>query len=146
MQADVLKWAPTEAFDAVLLDAPCTATGTIRRHPDLLRLKRTEDVAKLAGVQTDLLRAASALVKPGGRLVYCTCSLEPEEGEHQIGKFLAASQMFELVPVDAAALGWPAEWVTAKGYLRTMPHLLPLDPPEMSGIDGFFAACLRRLG
>ncbi len=80
VEADAATWAPGRTFDAVLLDAPCTSTGTIRRHPDILRLKRPDDVAALADVQARLLDNAARLVAPGGTLLYCTCSLEPEEG------------------------------------------------------------------
>ena len=86
--ADILKWAPGEKFDAVLLDAPCSATGTIRRHPDIPWLKQPQDIATLAALQSRMLDRAAELVKPGGTLVYCTCSLEPEEGEAQVAPFL----------------------------------------------------------
>src|SRR5690606_428240 len=81
VQADILDWKPAQEFDAVLLDAPCSATGTIRRHPDLMHLKSEADIARLVKLQARLLAAAAAMVAPGGTLVYCTCSLEPEEGE-----------------------------------------------------------------
>ena len=90
VEADIMSWAPGKLFDAVLLDAPCSATGTIRRHPDLLHTKSEQDIERLAGLQADLLRQAAGLVRPGGRLVYCTCSLEAEEGEVQIARFLEA--------------------------------------------------------
>lgn len=166
VEADVAAFAAepsrVAAFDAVLLDAPCSATGTIRRHPDLLRAKGEDEVLRLAGKQLPLLAAASALVRPGGRIVYTTCSLEPEECEQIVEAFLAASPSFRIVPVDPAALGIPATLVTANGYLRTAPHLAfgpPAtgDPPPhqatqqvagrdsvASGMDGFFAACLER--
>ena len=142
--ADVLKWAPPEPFDAVLVDVPCTATGTIRRHPDILHLKRLEDVGRQAEMQARLLKAASVLVKPGGLLVYCACSLEPEEGPDQIGRFLAGSGAFELVAVEPHEVGGLAELITPRGYLRTLPMHMGRDPVHMGGMDGFFAARLRK--
>src|SRR5690606_1415714 len=94
VQADVLDWRPSEPFDAVLLDAPCTATGTIRRHPDLLHLKTEADIRRLAGLQARFLAATAEMVAPGGTLVYCVCSLEPEEGEQQIARFLETNTSF----------------------------------------------------
>lgn len=141
---DVLAWKPGRQFDAVLLDAPCTASGTIRRHPDILRLKRTTDIAQLAALQSKLLVAASALVRPGGLLVYCTCSLEPEEGIQQANKFLAANPDFVREPVRADEIGGLDETISADGDLRTLPTHLKLADPELSGLDGFYAARFRR--
>jgi 16S rRNA (cytosine967-C5)-methyltransferase len=144
VQADILDWKPSERFDAVLLDAPCTSTGTIRRHPDLLHLKTEADVARLAGLQARFLAAAATMVAPGGTLVYCTCSLEPEEGEQQVEKFLAGNAEFARVPVAASEVGGVAEWVTAAGDVRTLPCHMTLDPSFRSGMDGFYAARLVR--
>jgi 16S rRNA (cytosine967-C5)-methyltransferase len=144
VQADILDWKPSERFDAVLLDAPCTSTGTIRRHPDLLHLKTDADVARLAGLQARFVTAAAAMVAPGGTLVYCTCSLEPEEGEQQVEIFLAANAGFERAPIAASDVGGVAEWVTPAGDLRTLPCHMPLDPSFKSGMDGFYAARLVR--
>jgi 16S rRNA (cytosine967-C5)-methyltransferase len=144
VQADILDWKPSERFDAVLLDAPCTSTGTIRRHPDLLHLKTEGDVARLAGLQARFLAAAASMVAPGGTLVYCTCSLEPEEGPQQIEQFLAGNSEFARVPVAAAEVGDVAEWVTPAGDLRTLPFHMALDPSFKSGMDGFYAARLVR--
>jgi 16S rRNA (cytosine967-C5)-methyltransferase len=144
VQADILDWKPTELFDAVLLDAPCTSTGTIRRHPDLLHLKTEGDVARLAGLQARFLTAAANMVAPGGTLIYCTCSLEPEEGEQQIEKFLAENAEFARAPISASEVGDVAEWVTAAGDMRTLPCHMPLDPSFKSGMDGFYAARLVR--
>ena len=142
--ADAAAWSPGRVFDAVLLDAPCTATGTIRRHPDILRLKRPEDVATLAETQERLLDNAAGLVAPGGMLLYCTCSLEPEEGVRQIERFLARNPRFARSPVAAGDSGIAGEWLTADGDLRTLPFHLPGERPELSGLDGFFAARLMR--
>lgn len=137
-------------FDAVLLDAPCTATGTLRGHPDVARLKSPDDVAGLARLQARLLDRLSGLLAPGGRAVYCTCSLEPEEGEDQINALLARDPRLALDPVRPDE--WPglAPFVTPDGFLRTLPsHWPAADWPgadtRLAGLDGFFAARLRRL-
>jgi len=142
--ADATKWQPETPFDAVLLDAPCTATGTIRRHPDIAHLKRPADLDKLAALQTRLLDNAVAMLCPGGVLVYCTCSLEPEEGIDQIDRLLARRNDLALEPIDAVPLGARAAWVRPPGVIRTLPHQLPADDPAVSGIDGFFVARLRK--
>jgi len=142
--ADVTAWAPGRTFDAVLLDAPCTASGTIRRHPDILRLKRKDDVAQLAGLQTRLLAAAAMLVRPGGLLVYCSCSLEPEEGRLQSAQFLATHANFEREPVHVHEIGGLTQAISPEGDLRTLPTHLVMDDPELSGLDGFYAARFRR--
>src|SRR5437588_6233005 len=142
MAADGLIWRPESPADGVLLDAPCTATGAIRRHPDVPHLKHPEDVARLAVVQANLLRAAVDMLRPGGILVYCTCSLEPEEGLQRIEALLRSGAPVEHRPIDAAEIGAPAEWVTPTGELRTPPcHLA-----EYDGVDGFYAARLVKLG
>ena len=135
IQADAGEWAAPEPFDAVLLDAPCSATGTIRRNPDIPYLKSAGDIAALAAVQMRLLHRALGQLKPGGCLVYSTCSLEPEEGEAQIEKLLGARAEVALMPVRADELGTPPECVTPAGMLRTLPF-------HAGGMDGFFAARL----
>lgn len=140
--ADVGEWKPDALADAVLLDAPCTATGTARRHPDVLWRKDVSDVLAQSDIQTRLLEAAAAMVKPGGTLVYCVCSMMPQEGEAIVEPFLAAHPDFERVPVRAAELGGEAQFVTAAGDLRTLPSHWP----ERGGLDGFYAARLRRRG
>lgn len=143
---DALTLTQDEGFDAVLLDAPCSATGTIRRHPDVAWTKSATDIARLSGLQRRLLDKAASLVRPGGRLVYCTCSLEREEGEAQIGAFLARNPAFARVPVTAAELGGLAEPIDANGDLRALPSHLGASRPEASGgLDGFFASRLRRV-
>jgi 16S rRNA (cytosine967-C5)-methyltransferase len=146
VEADAVTWKPGRTFDAVLLDAPCTATGTMRRHPDILRLKRADDVAALADIQTRLLDSASGLVAPGGTLLYCTCSLEPEEGARQIEAFLARDRRFTRSPVIAGECGIAADWLTPAGELRTLPFHLPGEQPHLSGMDGFYAARLVHSG
>jgi 16S rRNA (cytosine967-C5)-methyltransferase len=139
--ADVALWRPESRADAVLLDAPCTATGTIRRHPDVARLKTPEDVGRMAAEQDRLLQAAVGMVRPGGTLVYTTCSLQPEEGPARVAALLDAGAPLRRRPVDPAELGGLAELVTAEGDLRTLPCQLT----EHGGLDGFYAARLERL-
>ena len=142
--SDATQWQPDERFDAVLLDAPCSSTGTIRRHPDIPYLKTAKDIEILAGLQARLLDRAASLLRPGGRLVYSTCSLEPEEGEAQIASLLVRNPSLRLDPVDAAAIGAEKDWIAPSGVLRTFPSQLQLETPEWSGMDGFFAARLVR--
>jgi 16S rRNA (cytosine967-C5)-methyltransferase len=136
--ADAAAWEDPRLFDAVLLDAPCASTGTFRRHPDVLWASRPGDIAKLAEVQRRLLAAAARRVKPGGQLIYCVCSLEPEEGEGQVGPFLAAHPEFRLDPIAPGEGGAAAASITAEGALRILPFHLE------GGTDGFFAARLVR--
>jgi 16S rRNA (cytosine967-C5)-methyltransferase len=138
--ADAATWRPPEPVRHVLLDAPCTATGAIRRHPDVPHLKTPDDVARLAAVQERLVGAAAEMLAPGGILVYCTCSLEPQEGPQQIAKLLARGAPIRRKPIDAAEIGGLSECLTSDGDLRTLPSHLA----EVDGIDGFFAARLIR--
>lgn len=142
--ADATSWK-AEPFDAVLLDAPCSATGTIRRHPDVAWTKLPEDRDRLAGLQARLLDAAAALTKPDGRLIYCTCSLEAQEGEAQIAAFLARHPQFRRKPVEAGEIGGLAEAIDANGDIRTLPHQLKGESPRLSGWAGFYASRLIRL-
>ncbi len=144
--ADVAQWSPGREFDVVLLDAPCSATGTIRRHPDLIRQKQAQDITRLAQLQTALLARAATYVRPGGILLYSTCSLEPEEGSAQVETFLAAHLQFRRDPLVAEQLGADPGWITSLGELRTLPFHLPLQPQSLSGLDGFYVARLRRSG
>jgi 16S rRNA (cytosine967-C5)-methyltransferase len=136
--ADAASWADPRQFDAVLLDAPCSATGTFRRHPDVLWGARPGDIAKLAEVQARLLASAAPRVAPGGRLVYCVCSLEPEEGEGQVGLFLRRHPQFRLSPIAPGEGGAPAASITSEGFARILPFHME------GGCDGFFAARLVR--
>ena len=142
--ADAGDWAPDRLFDAVLLDAPCTATGTLRRHPDILHLKRESDAAQLEPIQARLLANAARLVKPGGTLVYCTCSLDLAEGEWHIKDFLIENQDFSRNPLIAGEAGIEPAWITPDGDLRTLPFHLAMDAPNLGGLDGFYAARLKR--
>lgn len=136
--ADALAWSDARAFDAVLLDAPCSSTGTFRRHPDVLWNARPGEIASLAKAQSDLLAAAARRVRAGGLLVYSVCSLEAEEGEARAGAFLAAHPDFELAPAVAGEGGAPGRSLTREGWLRILPHHLE------GGLDGFFIARFRR--
>jgi len=138
--ADALTWRPEQPADAVLLDAPCSATGAIRRHPDVPHLKRPADVSRLAMIQDKLLRAAVEMLRPGGMLVYCTCSLEPEEGPQRIEALLQSGAPVERRPISGTESEVPDEWLTADGDLRTLPFHLG----EYDGIDGFYAARLVK--
>ena len=144
VSADVLEWQGGP-FDAVLVDAPCSSTGTIRRHPDIMHLKRDEDLAALVAVQRQLIDRAVALTRPGGTVVYCSCSLEPEEGEAQIASLLERDPRVHRSPISASEIGGLSEFVTAAGELRTLPCHLPDPDPRMAGLDGFYAARLHRL-
>jgi 16S rRNA (cytosine967-C5)-methyltransferase len=142
--ADAAAWQPDEAFDAVLLDAPCSSTGTIRRHPDIPYVKSPGEITALTALQARLLDNAAKIVKPGGRLVYSTCSLEPEEGEAQIAALLARNETLSLEAIEDTELFGETAWLQPSGCLRTFPFELALDSPEWSGMDGFFAARLVR--
>lgn len=146
VQADAAQWQPGETFDAVLLDAPCSSTGTIRRHPDIPYTKSPRDIVALAALQGRLLDNAARLVRPGGRLVYSTCSLEPEEGEAQIAAFLTQNAGFKLDPIRPEDVFGQGDWIESSGLLRTFPYELKLGGPEWGGMDGFFATRLVHSG
>jgi 16S rRNA (cytosine967-C5)-methyltransferase len=139
--ADVTDWAPGRTFDAVILDAPCSGTGTISRHPDILRLKSPTDIRRMAEVQGIMLRNAARLVRPGGTLVYSTCSLEPEEGRVQIDALIAHEPALQRAPIVAHAIGADPAWI-ADGDVRTLPFHMETGEPR--GLDGFYIARLRR--
>ncbi len=141
VEADMRDYAPETPAPFVLLDAPCSATGTIRRHPELPWIKSAADVTQCADVAAELLEAAAEMVAPGGTLVFAVCSLEPEEGPEQIASFLARNDGFARVPVLPAEVFGMTELINDDGDLRTLPcHLA-----EKSGMDGFYAARLKRL-
>ncbi|HXV31448.1 MAG TPA: RsmB/NOP family class I SAM-dependent RNA methyltransferase [Sinorhizobium sp.] len=143
-EIDMADFQPEELFDAALLDAPCSSTGTTRRHPDVLWTKGPEDIEKLARLQERLLRHALTVVRPGGIVVFSNCSLDPREGEEVVARVVADGQC-ERMPI--AASDWPGleEAITALGEFRTTPAMLPLEPPFSGGLDGFYAAVLRRM-
>ncbi|HEX2527307.1 MAG TPA: transcription antitermination factor NusB [Geminicoccus sp.] len=138
--SDAALLPPGRTWSRVLLDAPCTATGTIRRHPDVIWHKRAFDVTRTMDLQARLFDGAARVVEPGGLLVYAVCSLQPEEGPVQLERFLARHPEFERVPVTADEMPGLEMCISAEGNLRTLPcHLI-----EQGGMDGFFAARLRR--
>ncbi len=136
--ADALHWRPEALFDAVLLDAPCSATGTIRRHPELPFLKDGSEIAALVTLQRAMFDIALSMLKPGGRLVFCTCSLLPDEGEAQLAGALARHPGLRVVRPDLAGVD-PA-WITADGGLRLRPDYWA----ERGGMDGFFMALVVK--
>lgn len=140
--ADALQWRPAEPADAVLLDVPCTATGTIRRHPDVGRVKQPDDVKVLQEVQGQLLRAAADMVRPGGLVVYCACSLQPEEGPDLVAGLSGCGVPLRREPLAPGDLADLPGAISADGDLRTLPFMLA----ESGGMDGFYAARLRRIG
>jgi 16S rRNA (cytosine967-C5)-methyltransferase len=141
--ADALDWQGGP-FDGVLLDAPCSATGTIRRHPDIPWLKNEADLPVLTSLQQRLIDRAVELTKPGGTFVYCVCSLEPEEGQNQIETLLARDSRVMRSPISGQEVFGHAEFITTDGDLRTLPQQLPDPDPRWAGLDGFYAARLTR--
>lgn len=137
--ADAATWSDGRTFDAVLLDAPCSSTGTFRRHPDVLWNVRPGDIVSLVAAQARLFTAAGSRVAPGGRLVYSVCSLEPEEGEAQARAFLAANPDFAIDPISEGEGGAPLVARAPEGWLRILPHQAP------GGLDGFFIVRMRRV-
>lgn len=142
IEADLRDYSPPALAPLVLLDAPCSATGTIRRHPELPWIKAASDVTLCAGVAGELIDAAAEMVAPGGMLVFAVCSLEAEEGPEQIADFLARKDQFARVPVTADDVFGSRELISNDGDLRTLPSHLA----EQGGMDGFYAARLKRSG
>jgi len=140
VHADATEWKPREKADIVVADAPCSATGTIRRHPEVAWLKSPKDVEKLCTLQGRLLEASCAMVKPGGLVLYCTCSLQTEEGPAVIDRAVDHGAPLVLAPPDLGRLTGEDEYSDANGYFRSFPFHRAAD----GGIDGFFAARLIR--
>ena len=140
IEADLRAWHLPQPYPAILVDAPCTSTGTIRRHPDILRLRREVDVERLADLQSQLLDSASRMLAPNGILIYCTCSLQPEEGSDQIRRILASDDDLERWPISLDSLPGFEEAVRPDGDVQILPHQLA----EFGGTDGFFISRLRR--
>ena len=137
---DAVRWRPREACDGVLIDAPCSATGTLRRHPDIQWIKSLDDVGGVAKIQRALLKASVEMVKPGGTIIFATCSLQPEEGPLLIQEFLDSVANVRRDPLDKDARFSIPDMITTDGDLRTFPHFLS----DHGGMDGFFAARLIR--
>jgi 16S rRNA (cytosine967-C5)-methyltransferase len=143
--ADWLDQHQGEGFDGVLIDAPCTSTGTIRRHPDIGWLRQESDIAPLAAAQKRLLHKAITASKPKATLVYCTCSLEPEEGEQVIAELLETEPALQRMPIEIGEVAGLGEILSPQGDLRTLPcHLPNPGDPRLGGLDGFYAARLVR--
>lgn len=146
--ADAREWlqsAPKESFDAVLLDAPCSATGIFRRHPEILAFKTLDDVRRQTELQQQILTAAAPVIKHGGTLIYCVCSIAKDEGEKQITRFLKAHPEFCISPLTEREInsfhdGRLSSLLTAEGFIRTLPSMLP----EFGGVDSFFIARLQK--
>lgn len=145
VRADALTYSPTEKYDIILLDAPCSATGTFRRHPEIMHTKTTEDVRRQEKLQREILQHICEFLLPGGILLYATCSLAKAEGERQISRFLAARTDFEVLPITAVET---EHLRTKEGFIRVLPqNFLPKPASreeDMTGADGFFIACLQR--
>ena len=144
VNADAATWTGEQQFDAVLLDAPCSSTGAIRRHPDVPWLKRESDIETLARVQARLLERALSLTRSGGTLIYCTCSLEPEENEHIVAALLAREPGVRRVPITAHEVFGQSAFISPEGDLRTLPCQLPDADTRLGGVDGFYAARLEK--
>jgi 16S rRNA (cytosine967-C5)-methyltransferase len=143
---DAAEWqgANSGGFDGILVDAPCSSTGTIRRHPDVAWLRQEADIAPLVGLQKRLLQKSVTLLKSGGTLVYCTCSLEPEEGEAAISALLATEPALRRAPIEPSEVAGLTEILNAEGDLRTLPSHLPHQDQRLGGLDGFYAARLVK--
>lgn len=138
---NALKWNPTTPPDAILLDAPCSATGTLRRHPDVATSRKPEDITRLTATQKKLLHHALDMLTSGKIMVYSTCSLQPEEGENQISALIKERKDVTLLPVNPAMLGGLQDCITPRGEVRTLPcHL-----ESLGGMDGFYAALLKKI-
>ena len=141
VSADASVWSPKDPVDIVLLDAPCSATGTIRRNPDILHLKSERDVYKMNGVQRTLMKNAASMLKSGGILIFCTCSIQKEEGEDQLDWFLSTDAPFRRVPIAPDEVGGQDYLLNDEGDIRILPHMMG----EQGGMDGFFIARLVRV-
>ena len=137
--ADILKWTSDKKYDFILLDAPCSATGTIRKNPDLIHIKEQHDLKQNIQLQKLLLQRVISFLSSAGVLVYCVCSLEIEEGEDQIEAFLAENSAISLMPIDDKEFPEYKHFINPRGYLRTLPHL-QVD----GGIDGFFISKMYK--
>nr|CAD6601625.1 MFS transporter [Rhizobium sp. TCK] len=144
VQGDLFAFKPAEPLDGVLLDAPCSSTGTTRRHPDVLWTKGPGDIAKLAALQAKMLRRAVSLVKPGGLIVFSNCSLDPLEGEQVVAELLTQDSGLERVPVSPSDWSGLEDAISPLGEFRTTPAMLPASEGMTGGLDGFFASVLRR--
>ena len=146
VEADILDWHPQELFDAVLLDAPCSATGTMRRHPDIAWNRTRENVDQLVELQQNLLMAAKSLVRPGGLIVYANCSILKCEGEDRLAAWRNEAPDLVHLPLNGQEFPEMAKWINGQGALRTLPFHLPAEPARQGGMVGFFACRFRVAG
>ena len=142
---DILEWAPTIKFDHVLLDAPCTSTGTMRRHPDVMWSKTSDEVASLSVLQARLLQKAIEMTKLGGTIVFSTCSIAKSEGEDVFARINLENEAVKISPVAPDEVGGLEEIINGQGAIRCLPHHMQFDPPRLGGLDGFFAGRLLKL-
>src|SRR4030081_1683591 len=144
--ADAAEWqgGNSGGFDGILVDAPCPSPGTTRRHPDVAWLRQEADIGALVALQKRLLQKAVTLLRPGGTLVYCTCSLAPEEGEQAISALLATESAVRRAPIEPGEVAGLSEILNWEGDLRTLPCHLPHQDPRLGGLDGFYAARLIK--
>ncbi len=145
VEADILQWDCGEPYDGVLLDAPCSSTGTLRRHPDVMWTKTPEDVTELAKLQLALVLKARTFVKPGGLLVFSNCSMLKQEGEDLLAAVVRQCQDLSLDAVRGEEVNGHDEFINGQGALRTLPNHLPTTPVETGGMDGFFACRFVKL-
>jgi 16S rRNA (cytosine967-C5)-methyltransferase len=138
--ADASVWQPRTPAPLILCDAPCTATGTIRRHPDIFHLKTQTDLQRLVTVQAEILDNAFRMLAPGGVLIYCVCSLQKEEGEHQIANLIARYPTAHKLPITAQEVGGLSEILTEDGDVRSLPYHLP----TLGGLDGFYISRITK--
>ena len=143
--ADVLEWTPGRKFDCVLLDAPCTSTGTMRRHPDVIWSKNEKEVNDLAALQYLMLEKAIELTKSGGTIIFVTCSIAKAEGEDVFAKTLKNNKQVKCVPVTKEEVGGLEEVINGQGAVRCLPNHMPLEPKRLGGLDGFFTGRLRKV-
>jgi 16S rRNA (cytosine967-C5)-methyltransferase len=141
-EADLFEWRPDNPFDAILLDAPCSATGTIRRHPDVMWVRSEEEIGKLAGLQRRMIARAITFLRPGGILVYANCSMLKEEGEHLLAE-VTRELPLEIAPLRPGEIPGAEGLINGQGALRTLPNDFPQPDPTRGGLDGFFAARFR---
>lgn len=151
IEADIMEWQPEEPFDSILLDAPCSSTGTIRRHPDVAWTKSQHDVEELAKLQQAMIERAATMVRPGGCLVFSNCSLDRREGEDIVAGMNTTALQLTLEPVTQEEMFGHDEFITRQGTVRTLPCYLPAQSAvagerDLGGMDGFFAARFRRNG
>ena len=144
VEADILEWQCDKPFDAVLLDAPCSSTGTIRRHPDVMWTKTPEDIKALAELQYQLLLKAKEFVAPGGTLVFSNCSLLKSEGENLLARIMSECDDLKLVPITSDEFPFLDEFINGQGAIRTLPYHLPQEQPADGGMDGFFACRFEK--